>query len=1274
MEDDRPQDWQLPPAPASGQIGYYWAMPKFTVSTRFGTVDVEADTQPSTAEVEAYMSSQSNQQQAKDTNTAVVNANQPSLTNMVIGMGIEGLFSVGGTILGGLAGGAAGTAAAPGLGTLAGATKGAIAGGALGGATGSYLRQLWERSTGSDKPISGGQIVGSAVLGTIPGAVGAKTVAKSAGYVVPIVFRSAQGALTAASAETIEKAIDENRLPTWDEIKLPLAVGAVAGGTLGAVEKRYITSGNLIANPVAAQAAQASTGLGVGAYVYNSEREKGNTNALPTAVAYGLATYGGTHIPSIIANSGKQLVQGGKRVLGGPESIVGDPVVHRNYELQAAYKGSRADSADFNKLISDLVAKDPDPAKAAADVLSVMDGRMSSNNLSADLKQAMDTLYGLRAENAKNLVALYPNMSKTLAKRITDNGGDYTRIGYMAFNEKAKRGVDWDTPVARADFMKELADGFEAEAKKKKAPISRAQAEAYADNYMKEMVKDVSLIYSGGDIDKSMIGGLSSPLKKKKDLSSAARAWLGKVEDPGLIAEISLNAQDRLIIQAKYDRDLADFLLTSGIGTKADTSQMGDDFVLMVKGDTPVMHSPLAGIKVPRAWAEAHEELQSPHLFGDNSVMKAILSFSGFSKAMKTVGNLPEAFAPQMFGNLAFAASAGAVNPISLWTGLRKSAYSYGWRGGNMTTDQKLKQMQEFKRLRELNILRGGAEVEELRGLTQSATQTTRYKRWMDKASNAYGFPDTAVRYAIYNNFLEEIKQLGPEGAIFLSGKEGVKLTGTGLDQFERLAAALTSNQYQTYDKINRRFKQLSAAGAANAFGAFEYEVVRNFKNMLVHNKRLLELSLTATNPDTRKAAAKQFAKRAMSMSAVAGVTAGVAVAGNRMFGTSEQEEQAMRLISPSFDQYKTNIYKINEDGKSFTYAPINYLMPYANMMGTMLEAYKGGNPMPYLKTTFLGDDIGPLFTSATEAVTNTYYNTQVAITEPRDNVKLAERLVTRAFLPQFVVGTLARTEKAILGETNKLGTKYTLEDQLKRFGGYRANTMDILGSASVRIRDIAQPMGQELTGYKRILKGAYDETTEQYRGLNEEQVYNERNTRYLEAQRGLGDIYRSLKLLSERGGYGDNEIINSFRAAGVPNRIIAAAVFGYQVPMTRGIHESHSDIIDGIMSDPAKRSRAREIINGMAGSDKVMRKSLMESYQNHLIEEKRGVSNVTRLFAGMSVGDGERANNILQAMSTYVNAGSPEVANAFKRQLTRAGVVTPDVEIQIRQKLAGRP
>ena len=156
-------------------------MPKFTVSTRFGTVDVEADTQPSTAEVEAYMTSQSNQQQAQATNTAVVNAKQPSLTDMVIGMGIEGVASVGGTILGGLAGGAAGTGVAPGPGTLAGAAKGAIVGGALGGAAGSYLRQLWERATGSDKPISGGQIVGSAVLGTIPGAVGATTVAKSAG-------------------------------------------------------------------------------------------------------------------------------------------------------------------------------------------------------------------------------------------------------------------------------------------------------------------------------------------------------------------------------------------------------------------------------------------------------------------------------------------------------------------------------------------------------------------------------------------------------------------------------------------------------------------------------------------------------------------------------------------------------------------------------------------------------------------------------------------------------------------------------------------------------------------------------------------------------------------------------------------------------------------------------------------------------------------------------------------------------------------------------------
>ena len=143
-------------------------MPKFTVSTRYGTVDVEAETQPSTDEVESYMAAQSGQQKAQESNTAIVNSKEPSLTDMVIGMGIEGVASVGGSILGGLTGAALGTGVAPGPGTVAGAVKGAMAGGALGGATGSYLRQLWEQAAGSDKPISGGQIVGSAILAPSP--------------------------------------------------------------------------------------------------------------------------------------------------------------------------------------------------------------------------------------------------------------------------------------------------------------------------------------------------------------------------------------------------------------------------------------------------------------------------------------------------------------------------------------------------------------------------------------------------------------------------------------------------------------------------------------------------------------------------------------------------------------------------------------------------------------------------------------------------------------------------------------------------------------------------------------------------------------------------------------------------------------------------------------------------------------------------------------------------------------------------------------------------
>lgn len=1256
-------------------------MPKFTVNTKYGAVEVEADQQPSVAEVEEYVASQNADKTVRDSATESVNQATPSISSMMKGMTVESVLTMGGTILGGafgtVVGGAGGTAVVPGPGTVAGAAKGAMlgatAGGALGAGVGSYLRQLMEVNEGTKKEVSTGQVVGSALMGAIPATAGAKLLAGATGYAKPILVRAIQGGATGVAGEVVEKAIDENRLPTWQEVKTPLMFGAAVGGGLGGVERRYAVNGNLISSPVLAQAAQAGTGLGVAGYVYNSERENGNNNALAVATMYGLMTYGGTHIPSYIMRQ-KQAAQSGKAAVLGPESVIGDQVVRHTVDQRSEMSSAAKYGVEFANDVNRIIDSSANPQQLTADWLSYISNRAPATILPNELLPYADKFRELRRENSRILPILYPKLATT----FLENEDDYTRLSYRAFDSASTRGRDWDTDVARTKFLNELADDFQDQATKKGAPIARSQAEAYADNYMKRMVGDVGLIYSGGDIDTTLIGGLSSPLKKRKELSVAAREWLGEVKDPGGIAGITLQAQDRLIIKAKYDEQLAKYLIDSDIGKLANTANLPDDYVLLVGPENPTIGAALKDIKVPKQWADAFNNINSHSLFGDNGPVKAMLAFSAFSKGMKTIGNLPEAFAPQMLGNAVMMASGGMLNPVTLFRGMREAAYDLGWRGGKLDAKQRLALMEELRYARSVGVLRGGSDSQEIKSMLDASLGATSWNKWYQQAADVYSFPDTSFRWAIYKNNAKQMQDLGPEGVAFMQEKYfkefKEKQFGTGPAPFskeiiDRTAARITNETFPTYELIKRRLRQASAVGVANAFGSFEFEVMRNVKNMMVHNKYLLELSLKAQSPQTRRAAAMQFAQRSAGMVGTAAATAAVATYGSRMLGTSEEMAGHIKNILPTFDENKANVSKLNKDG-TITYAPLNYLMPHANMMQALAVGATGGDALPYLKTTFLGDDIGPFFTGVTEMVTNTYYNTQVAIEDPRDNVKLFERLVTRAFLPQFVIGTLSRTEKAIRGDTNKLGTKYTLEDQIKRFGGVRAQTLDALGAASVRIRDIAEPLNQELTGYKRIIKGAFDPASGAYPGVNEEAIYRERNIRYERGQEKLAEIYRSLKAIGEESGaFDDEKIIEAFAKAGVPNRLIAGAAFGYTVPMTRGIHKNHGEIIKEVMQDPARRANVKDELRAIAGNDRRMYVDLMQSYQEAVMNERRGLTGLAKLFGGMTVGDGERAENIGRAMSTYIRNGNPEVADAFNRQLRKAGVITPDVVRQLKER-----
>ena len=1113
----------------------------------------------------------------------------------------------------GIAGGLVGSLAGP-VGTVAGA--------ATMGAVGNYLNQKFVQDK---KNVSAGQVLASAAMSAVPAGAATKALKAATSVGRAAVIGAGQGAATSLGATVIEKGVDENRLPTGEEAGMAVAGGALFGGALGGLGKRYELKGGLITNPLLAQGTQLATGIGVTAYAYNQAVERGDENPIPKAIAYGALTYGGTHIPSLIAKMGTGDVL---RKVAGPEVVLGKAMTPLR-EAENAFKAMESEAYESAKTLKDFAMREANPSQVVADLLAVMDGKQSVKTLPASVEKAYESFAAKRAKNTDDIILKYGSaLDPETVAAIQLGKQNYIRTAYAAHDPRAKIGVDFATESSAKALKAELMGG--------------GMTDQEATATMNKMLNNVTDIYNSEVFVKGT--GPGSALKQKGNLSQAARDYLGEVKDPFAKVENTLLAQNKLIINEERDIALRDILTTGGIAKTTLTPEelASGSFVKMVKGDEPTVHNKLADLYVPSYVADAFREAISPNLIGDGAIAKSLMTVSGLSKASKTVGNLPEAVMPQVLGNLLIAASSFKLNPYEVVQGMRMTMRGYGWSGKNLPVDVRLKMNAELNEARKLGILRGGADSSELNTLiSQSADIGRKPKAILERLSKAYGFPDSAVRYSIWKQNIKELQQIRP---------------GLGMDAIKKEAARITNDQFPTYELIPRRFRQASALGVANTFGAFEYEVIRNSSNQLKYASSLIAEGRRTGNVEMQKAGAK----RLLALSAVAGTTVGVSVAISRSNGVSDEKQKALKNIMPVNDSEKANAFKLNKDG-TFSYTPLNYMMPHANLTSAFVAGYKGEDSGAILKSMLLGQDIGPLLTPAIESITNVYYNTNVQITEPRDNASLALRAGINAFMPQVISGSISRAYRAAQGQTNKLGNSPTGEDVGLRLAGVRQNTINTIAAASVRIRGVADVLADEAKGYRRIINSAEQSN----RVVDEPTIYAERAARYEEKQKELITMYSSLMLLSKDGGFNESQIIESFKQAGVPNRLIAAAKFGYVVPMSRGIEPSNAEIIREIMDDPvASKNIPRSIEARAAGNDLVQRR-LNEAYRAERKNIARGVDPLSNIFSGLSIGDGERAQAIARASATMKD--DPEGLKKMIDHFRRTRVITPDVEMQLR-------
>lgn len=1215
-------------------------MPKYTVSTRAGTFDIVADREPTQQEAEELTSSYSTEGKKVDDMAKNLSADNPDFMNAAVGVAFDTIPS----LLGGATGFFLGK-------SKTAATVGSVTGGAIG----NWMKQSLQLDRGEIKKIEGADVVRNAIYSAALPAVSNLAAQASKNIVKSIAIRAGEASAIAASASVVSSEIKNGRLPTFSEFTQEVLPAAVLGGVLGGVQAKYVRDGSFITNPIAAAGARTAAGLGAAAIAYNNAVEAGDPSPLSKAFLYASATVGATHIPSFLAKLGADAA---KKAIIGPESVLPgslpDIFLNLRNQVEARQNQGAALGSEVNKIIIKLKGG----TAMQDDVLSVLDGRLSLASLPKELRVYLQEIRKINSLNGKLVEEELPHLTGGTLAAVQSNAvdGTYYRHTYAVHSKGAKRGVDYATPETVKPYRDEIiARSIAAEPK-----MTVDAAGKKADSIMTRMLGDVSYITSG-EAGIAASGEAASALKRTTSISPLGRAFLGEIRDPGTVIKNSLSAQAKIIYETRMNKAIAKVLTDAELASKI---KGGDLTQLMIPDEKSILHRDLAGLYTSEVTAQAYKELASPYLLGDGVINQTWMTMSSLSKASKTVLNPLESILPQVFGNMAIAASAFKANPIDIIRDFRASLFaSFGIGASKSTAEAKVLLFRQIEEMQSLGMAKGGADVQELKALADMSFKGGSYQSVLDKFSRVYGFPDSVFRYSIYKSNLKELLSFEP-----IKGMA----TEVRMKELKVQAAKITNDQFPTYDKIARRYRQLSAVGAANVFGAFEFEVMRNSMNQLRYAKNLITEGSRLKNTEMQKAGIK----RLIAFTAVAGGTGAIATSASRQLGTTEEQEKAAGALIPNFDQGKAVVTKFNKDGRMM-YAPINYLFPHANMISSIIAAMRGENPLPYIKSSFIGSDLGPLATSAVEGLTNTYWGTKIQISPEGNKRELAERFLQQSFGPGLVTGTLSRALKAYQGETNKLGAAPSWNDVALRIAAVRSNTYDVLAIGSAAARNAIDPVMGQQTGYRQILKQALARTGgKNFGGINPEEIYNSRNAAYMQGQDRIVEIYQAMKVAQRTAPnvITDDKIVEALKTAGVPNSLIISAIYHRekeQMPM--GLPESDTEIIANIASLKISDSAKEKLIAKEAKGDDNRLEKLEKAYDDYLRGQDKGVDIHTRLFSGLDVASGQRAASIYKSLEG-LNGD-----RALFDKLEESGVITSEVmqqleDIDAKKVAAGRP
>jgi hypothetical protein len=682
----------------------------------------------------------------------------------------------------------------------------------------------------------------------------------------------------------------------------------------------------------------------------------------------------------------------------------------------------------------------------------------------------------------------------SLLNVIRSNTGKYVNRSYRAFDdanwfENVPDNVLNDARRYLSSRMEESGMDSDRIAERVEVVLNDILKEGTAYGSMESFIKESKL----GAKDLSI-------LQKRKDIAPEIRALLGEYQDPRVNYAKTTTKMARLIHNTRFldkvkEIGMGNFLFT-------EDNRPPNTTRIAVEGNKSL--EPLNGLYAPRDVAQAFSDVGKVRDF--IGMPEAIIRLNGGIKFGKTV------LAPTtQFRNFMSAAFFAMAN--GHWD-LTKTQKSLSVMREYFTRDGNAGKLAYLRRLKELGVVYDTPFAGEMMRLLEEtklfdgeraemgAVQGT-VKDLATVAQRMYQFGDDFWKIVGYEN-------------------EKANLLGTGMSEAEAEveAANRIRNTYPTYSLVGNFVNALRRFPLAGTFVSFPAEIIRTQYNMM-------KIAAQDMQTPGRRALG---VKRLTGMSMAAAMPYAIQSITKEMFDVSDDEEEAIRLMSPYWMENSNFLFMGRNDKGQLEYLDVSFMDPY-NYFKRPINAVLRDQPWEEefisaakdMVRPFFGSDI--LATALFEVAKNEkatggaiYNDSDTAAQQAADMAAHVSKAVEPG-----IIGNARRIYKAVEAPVTPYGKVYTLEDEAAAFFGFRTTTFDPKTALRFRSIDIKERRNEASAQLKAVLRDP---------NLAGEEGIREAVERSLAMRQRTFDEALRLISASRSAGLSDLQIMETLKAA----------------------------------------------------------------------------------------------------------------------------------------------